>query len=237
MLRLSEPLETVLQADGVRDGGQVEGDVPERVDGGGDSLAHLAHHVALQLAREDGVHDAGALRGLDVGAVDEVPVEEVQQRDEELVRVLLLVARQVVRVRPDHVEQLVRRQRRGRAAEELLEELRDLAHDARVLRGGLAHVPVREEVVPQQRRVDQHLGKINKSNPTIDHMQFQMPTWTMQLMKQVLPRLMRPRSPVVEFLLKPSRRVFSLSSSSSLLVGAQPAYLVPSPRSRWCWLQ
>ena len=89
VLRLSEPLETVLQADGVRDGGQVEGDVPERVDGGGDSLAHLAHHVALQLAREDGVHDAGALRGLDVGAVDEVPVEEVQQRDEELVRVLL----------------------------------------------------------------------------------------------------------------------------------------------------
>ena len=89
VLRLSEPLEAVLQADGVRDGGQVEGDVPERVDGGGDSLAHLAHHVALQLAREDGVHDAGALRGLDVGAVDEVPVEQVQQRDEELVRVLL----------------------------------------------------------------------------------------------------------------------------------------------------
>ena len=60
-------------------------------------------------------------------------------------------------MRPDHVEQLVRRQRRGRAAEELLEELRDLAHDARVLRGGLAHVPVREEVVPQQRSVYEDL--------------------------------------------------------------------------------
>ena len=47
MLGLSESLETVLETDGVCDGGEVEGYVPKRVDGGGDPLADLAHHVTL----------------------------------------------------------------------------------------------------------------------------------------------------------------------------------------------
>ena len=47
MLGLSESLETVLETDGVCDGGEVKGDVPKRVDGGGDPLADLAHHVTL----------------------------------------------------------------------------------------------------------------------------------------------------------------------------------------------
>ena len=89
--------------------------------------------------------------------VDEVAVEQVQGGDEELVRVLLLVPGEVVGVGPDHVQQLVRREGRALATEEVLEQLRDLAHNARVLRGRLTHVPVREEVVPELRGVDQHL--------------------------------------------------------------------------------
>ena len=89
--------------------------------------------------------------------VDEVAVKQVQGGDEELVRVLLLVPGEVVRVGPDHVQQLVGREGGALATEEVLEQLRDLAHNARVLRGCLTHVPVREEVVPQLRGVDQHL--------------------------------------------------------------------------------
>ena len=76
-------------------------------------LADLADHVGLQLAGEDGVHNTGAgagggvqvvqvhqvqqalqeqqehaLPGQDAGLVDEVPVQQVQGRYEELVRVL-----------------------------------------------------------------------------------------------------------------------------------------------------
>ena len=89
--------------------------------------------------------------------VDEVAVEQVEGRDEELVGVLLLVPGEVVGVGPDHVQQLVGREGGALAAEKVLEQLRDLAHDARILRVCLTHVPVREEVVPQLRGVDQHL--------------------------------------------------------------------------------
>ena len=41
ILDMCESLETVLQTDRVCDGWQGEGDVPERVDGGGHALAHL----------------------------------------------------------------------------------------------------------------------------------------------------------------------------------------------------
>ena len=85
MLGPSESLKTVLETDRVCDGGQVEGDVPERVDGGGDALADLAHHVALQLASEDGVHDARALRRLDVCPVnnDKYTVRKERQRNQQ----------------------------------------------------------------------------------------------------------------------------------------------------------
>ena len=81
MLGPCESLETVLQTDRVCDGGQVEGDVPERVDGGGDALTDLAHHVALQLASEDGVNHARALRGLDVcpGDNDKYTVKKINK--------------------------------------------------------------------------------------------------------------------------------------------------------------
>jgi len=88
--------------------GQVERDVPEGVNGGGDATAGLTHHVRLQAPREDAVDDAAAggaalavhwLRALAVA------VHDVQRGDEELVRVLLLVAGQVARVRPDEVQQ------------------------------------------------------------------------------------------------------------------------------------
>ena len=74
--------------------------------------------------------------------VDEVAVEQVQGGNEELVCVLLLVPGEVVGVGPDHVQQLVRREGRALATEEVLEQLRDLAHNARVLRGCLTHVTV-----------------------------------------------------------------------------------------------
>ena len=59
-------------------------------------LTHLADDVGLELAGEDGVDDAVAVGGVDLGAAggaapDEVAVQQVQRRDEELVRVLLLV--------------------------------------------------------------------------------------------------------------------------------------------------
>ena len=58
-------------------------------------MTHLADDVGLELAGEDGVDDAVAVGGVDLGpsssAPDEVAVQQVQRRDEELVRVLLLV--------------------------------------------------------------------------------------------------------------------------------------------------
>ena len=55
MLWLGEPLEAVVQADRLLSlicgqDGQVQGDVPERVDGRGHVLARLADNIALELA-------------------------------------------------------------------------------------------------------------------------------------------------------------------------------------------
>ena len=47
--------------------------------------------------------------------------------------VLLLVAGQVMCVGPDHVEELVRGEWGALATEEVLKQLRDLAHNASVL--------------------------------------------------------------------------------------------------------
>ena len=58
--------------------------------------AHLTDDVGLELAGEDGVDDAVAVGGVDFGPAgappDEVAVQQVERGDEELVRVLLLVA-------------------------------------------------------------------------------------------------------------------------------------------------
>ena len=56
------------------------------------SMTHLTDDVGLELAGEDGVDDAVAVGGVDVAAAvappDQVPVQQVQRRDEELVSVL-----------------------------------------------------------------------------------------------------------------------------------------------------
>ena len=56
------------------------------------TMTHLADDVGLEFAGEDGVDDAVAVGGVDVAAAvappDQVPVQQVQRRDEELVRVL-----------------------------------------------------------------------------------------------------------------------------------------------------
>lgn len=54
MLRLGEPLETVVEADGLLglvggEDGKVQGDVPEGIDRGRHALARLANHIALKL--------------------------------------------------------------------------------------------------------------------------------------------------------------------------------------------
>ena len=46
----------------------------------------------LELASEDGVHHAGALRWLDVGSVDQMTMEQVQGGDEEFMSVLLFIS-------------------------------------------------------------------------------------------------------------------------------------------------
>jgi len=76
VLWLGEPLQTVGQTDRVRvsDGRQVQGDVPERIDGRGDSLADLTDNVTLELPGEDGVDNAGAGGRLDTGLVYEMSV-------------------------------------------------------------------------------------------------------------------------------------------------------------------
>ena len=73
------------------DGWKIKRNVPERINGGGDSLAHLTHHVTLQLPSEDRVHDAGALRWLNVGSVDQVTMKKIQSGNEELMSILLLI--------------------------------------------------------------------------------------------------------------------------------------------------
>ena len=60
-------------------------------------------------------------------------MEKIQGRDEELMGVLLLVPSEVVSVGPDHVEELVRGEWGALATEEVLKQLRDLAHNASVL--------------------------------------------------------------------------------------------------------
>jgi len=162
----SEHIEAVCEgggqlAAGGRAGGQVEGDVPEGVYGGGDAAAALADHVGLQAAREDAVYDArarpAALAVLRLRAL-RVPVQHVQRGDEELVRVLLLVAGQVARVRPDEVQQRLQQQGRLRAAVELLKQSRNLAHEAqRRVVVEVAHMLLREEEVSQQRGVCESL--------------------------------------------------------------------------------
>ena len=76
VLRLGEPLQAVGQADRVRvrDGGEVQRDVPERINGCGDCLAVLTANVALELPGEDGVDNAGTRGWLDAGLVDEMSV-------------------------------------------------------------------------------------------------------------------------------------------------------------------
>ena len=61
VLWLGEPLQTVGQADRVRvsDGGEVQRDVPEGINRGGDSFTDLTDDVALQLPSEDCVDNAG----------------------------------------------------------------------------------------------------------------------------------------------------------------------------------
>ena len=61
VLGLGKSLQAVGQTDrlGVSDGGKVQGDVPERINGGGDSLANLTDNVALKFASEDCVDNAG----------------------------------------------------------------------------------------------------------------------------------------------------------------------------------
>ena len=86
-------------------------------------IFYLTDDVGLQLPREDRVHDAVAIGEVDLRPVDEVPVQEVQRGDEELVRVLLLVARQVVRMRPRHVQEDVRDERGLGAGVKLLRRI------------------------------------------------------------------------------------------------------------------
>ena len=76
VLRLGEPLQTVGQTDrvSVSDGRQVEGDVPEWIDGRGDTLADLTDNVTLELPGEDGVDNAGTGGRLDTGLVNEMSV-------------------------------------------------------------------------------------------------------------------------------------------------------------------
>lgn len=103
---------------------QVQRNVPKRIVRGGHSVAGLAHHIALQHAREDLVNDAITLavamrtaRVAGIGSTSRaravalafvlrlclhaVPMQHVQSGDEELVRILLLVAGQVLRMVPN----------------------------------------------------------------------------------------------------------------------------------------
>ena len=76
VLGLGESLQAVGQTDRVRvrDGGEVQRDVPEWINGRGDSLADLTDNVALQLPSEDGVDNTGAGGWLDTGLVYEMSV-------------------------------------------------------------------------------------------------------------------------------------------------------------------
>jgi hypothetical protein len=141
----------------VRDLGQVQGNVPERIHCRRNSFAHLTDHIGLKLPCEDGVNNAGAVGGVDAGLVDEVAVKKVQGSDEEFMGILLLVTCEVVRMRPNHVKELVKGERRPVSREELLEEPVELAHYALVGLVVLTDVAVGQEVVSQEGGVDQNL--------------------------------------------------------------------------------
>lgn len=103
---------------------QVQRYVPEGIKGGGDTVAGLAHHIALQHAGEDLVDDAvalsiamGAARAAGIGAaagagavalvlvlglrLDAVTMQHVQSGNKELMGILLLIPGQVLRMVPD----------------------------------------------------------------------------------------------------------------------------------------
>ncbi len=87
-------------------------------------LALEADNIRLETAGEDPVDDARALNvALRRNAVDalRVAVEHVQSGYEELVRILLLVARQMTRLGPNEVEQARENQRLLVAREELVQ--------------------------------------------------------------------------------------------------------------------
>ena len=68
--RVAMAASTSQLARGQPSGRQVQGYVPEGVNGGGDVLAVLTYDVRLQLAGEDRVDDAVAGGQVDLGAVD-----------------------------------------------------------------------------------------------------------------------------------------------------------------------
>ena len=76
VLGLGEPLQAVGQTDRVRvrDGGEIQRDVPERINGRGDSLTYLTDNVTLEFSREDGVDNTGTGGWLDAGLVYEMSV-------------------------------------------------------------------------------------------------------------------------------------------------------------------
>ena len=121
------------------------------------ALPHLTHHIWLEFSCEDCVHYAGAGGRDNARLVDQMPVQEVQGSDEELMGILLLVTSKMMGMGPDHVEELVRGKGGFVSRIELLEELWNLAHDALILLGCQAKMSIREEVIAEQRRVCQHL--------------------------------------------------------------------------------
>lgn len=95
-------------------------------------------------------------------------VQHVEGGYEEFVSILLLVTRQMSRVRPYQVEQLVESQGCLTARVELLKEVRHLANQAT---GWLRTVmPISEEVIAQQRGMYQRLyDAVHKTGaPKID---------------------------------------------------------------------
>lgn len=157
---------------------QIERDVPERIDGGRDAVARLADDVRLQSPGEDLIDDAGAVHRIWVVRrrrrrqrrcqftllpvliqfrVLAVSVQHVQRGNEELLGVLLLVARQMARMVPDQMEQTMQRQWHRHARIELLEQTADLADQTLGRQLGAALVAFGQEVVAQQWRMDERL--------------------------------------------------------------------------------
>ena len=165
MLRLGEPLQAMVQTDWLLcrvcgKNRQVQRDVPERVNCCGHILARLADHIALKLTRKHGIHNAVAISRVHVRPSNEVLVEQIESGDEELVRILLLIACQMVCVCPGHVQQDMWDQGRFDARIELLEQTRELADNALLPLAFVVTtvgVSVGKEIVPEWNRVDQTL--------------------------------------------------------------------------------